>query len=141
MTEDLTALGALQYASALEYVEDFMRAWRDTMRDPLKRACLTVAYQQAQVDGEDRGGMRCCGTVSEWHRPWCRTGPRHYRAQEVALTRPQMDALKAVGRHRDLSRGQDGITSTAVIRRPSGNGAGRHGQPARARSRAAGLPR
>jgi hypothetical protein len=72
---------APEYADSLEYMEDFMLAWRATMRDPEGRAALTVAYQQAQVDGQDAGGLRCCGATAGWHRPWCRTGPRRYRAQ------------------------------------------------------------
>jgi len=80
--DDLLALSTFKYAGALEYVEDFMREWRLTLRDPPGRAALTIAYQQAQQDGRNRGGRRCCGTTSGWHRPWCETGPRRYRKQE-----------------------------------------------------------
>ena len=68
-------------AGTLEYVEDFLLAWHATMRDPERRAALYAAYQQAQLDGRDAGGQRCCGTTAGWHRPWCKTGPRRYRAQ------------------------------------------------------------
>lgn len=77
---DYLAGQALKYAGALEYVEDFDRARRATLSDPKGRAALTMAYQQAQADGQNHGGQQCCGTTADWHRPWCETGPRRYRA-------------------------------------------------------------
>lgn len=63
----------------LEYVEDFMREWRSTLRDPVGRAILETALRQAWKDGLEQGGLSCCGTISDWHRPWCHTGPRRHR--------------------------------------------------------------
>lgn len=80
LNEQLQALARLRrYGSALEYVEDFDREWRSTLRDPLGHAALTMTYQQAQLDGKDAGGQPCCGTTATWHRPWCEAGPRRYR--------------------------------------------------------------
>lgn len=78
---DYLAGQVLKYAGALEYVEDFEREHRNTLRDPEGRAALTMAYQQAQADGQAHGGQQCCGTAADWHRPWCETGPRRYRAR------------------------------------------------------------
>jgi hypothetical protein len=77
--EDVAALWAVAHPGVLEYVEDFMREWQATLFDPAGRASLTVAYQQAWADGRERGGLACCGTTGELHRPWCGTGPRRYR--------------------------------------------------------------
>jgi hypothetical protein len=84
LDEQLKSLARLRrYHAALEYEEDFDREWRATMCDPLGRAALTIAYQQAQRDGQDHGGLSCCGTTATWHRPWCETGPRRYREGSV----------------------------------------------------------
>jgi hypothetical protein len=58
-----------------------MLAWHATIRDPQGRAALTAAYQQSERDGLDAGGLPCCGTITDRHRPWCRTGPRRYRTE------------------------------------------------------------
>jgi hypothetical protein len=79
---DIIATRLPEFVGCLEYVEDFNRAMRDTLRDPAGRAALTTAYQQAQADGRDRGGRQCCGSTTEWHRPWCEEEPRHHRAPE-----------------------------------------------------------
>ena len=76
MAEDLWSVPK---AGLLEYVEDFTRAWRATLRDPAGRATLETALQQAWRDGRARGGLSCCGTTAAWHRPWCPAGPRRYR--------------------------------------------------------------
>lgn len=80
---DLLAGAGRQWSASLEYVEDFDAAHLATMRDPVGRARLTTAYQQAQLDGRARRGERCCGSTSEWHRPWCETEPRRYRQDEA----------------------------------------------------------
>lgn len=69
----------LARSGALEYVEDFAREWTATMRDPEGRAALETVRQETQAADRERGGQRCCGTTKEWHRPWCKTGPRRFR--------------------------------------------------------------
>lgn len=89
------------YLGALKYVEDFMRAWNATVRDPGGRATLTRACQQAQLDGQDRGGLRCCGTTDGLHNPWCEHGPRRYRAQEQQSPADEVTALRRAVADRD----------------------------------------
>jgi hypothetical protein len=84
-TPDALALKTFKYAGSLLYVEDFERAWNDTMRDPEGRAALTIASQQAQAHGQDHGGTRCCGTTDAWHQPWCEMGPRRHRPTSAVM--------------------------------------------------------
>jgi hypothetical protein len=81
--EGRAATWATRHPAALRYVEDYERERQATMRDPDGRAVLETACRQASVIGQQRGGQRCCGTTGELHRPWCRTGPRRYRAEEA----------------------------------------------------------
>ena len=103
----------IRWAGSLEYVEDFMRAWHATMRDPAGRASLTVAYQQAQRDGQERGGLRCCGTTSEWHRPWCRVGPRRHRAAQE--DRDMAETITRIRWHHDGTEGFVGTVGSRVF--------------------------
>lgn len=64
----------------LEYVEDFAQAWRSGTDE--ENAELRAGMRSAREQGTAVGGPSCCGTTSQWHRPWCELEPKRYRNRQ-----------------------------------------------------------